>query len=690
MRQLLFFILLLVGLAGCVTAPKPARNISTVNPAHTHTVRLLKNALRYIDPKNGLVDPMSGYPFEGWNQQTNKGLYLRQFTQLTAIGERLELLANIAAGYADNPFILRGEARVQLARMAASLRHDQQDPEISAKGLLVNFIGFENLRRLAPLQEVIVKEKFIDAFGGETATNLWRALCAKGWLAPHHNDREADIRRRDNYGSKYFDGPLQPFAAPPRQSQIMALLDRRVVQIVFGDNANLSASVAKAIGALLRPEIKDDPDMAALRAELEIFLENQRPGYAHMFDEKTGTFMFGWDATRNRQFGWEDGAGNYTVGHMNYLVNEFRGPLMFVALRFGFPAAAIANTGFKIKPYRASDGHDIYTLATWDGSAFQSFGLTLFMQELKNPGWRKILKNTADIELDFAARHRLPGFLSEAYSGRGVEYTGRIGVPDIAIAGETRNTNAPSLYTLGAVSQVAPDEAEKFLAQNWPEVSRLFTRHGPWEGIDTTRRKIVKYQTTAHTLALILGGIQTAPENMRRYLEGKGLLENLRTWYAPGEAVDFLAKETQIIPWTSDGSKMFFSREDHSFHVEGRPLKNGFLTLSVLQPDGVNLSNGELVIRYRTRTPIDQALISINRVSDGLYGAPEFSNEIFLRFNDTGEDDSEIRVPFPATPGLARTKDIVIGFGKDGGPTMVDFSVTVFKFVPNLEQQVTE
>ena len=200
----------------------------------------------------------------------------------------------------------------------------------------------------------------------------------------------------------------------------MAVMDRRVVQIVFGDNANLSASVAKAIGALLRPEIRNGPAIATLRARLESFLENQKPGYEHLFDTNTGTFVFGWDATRDRLFGWEDGAGNYIVGHMNYLVNEFRGPLMFVTLRHGFPAAAIANSGFTVKPFRTQAGDDIYTLATWEGSAFQSFGLTVFMQELDNPGWRKILNDTADIELDFAARNHLPGFLSEAYSGRGV------------------------------------------------------------------------------------------------------------------------------------------------------------------------------------------------------------------------------------------------------------------------------
>ena len=738
----------------------------------------------YPGAANVMTDPASGYPVEGWNQNLKKGLYLRQFTQLTAIGEWLELMANITAGYADNPCISRDEAKTRLIQIVGSLRHDQQDTRVSAEGLLVNFIGFKNSQRIPPLSEIIEKQKFIDAYGEGKAAILWKAMREKGWIVPHHDDKEADIRRSGQYGTNYFNGPLAPFAADVDTARIMALMDRRVVQIVFGDNANLSASVAKAMGSLLRPEVRDDPAIGALRTEMELFLENQKAGYAHLFDAKTGTFVFGRDATRDRLFGWEDGAGNYTVGHMNYLVNEFRGPLTFVTLRYGFPAAAIANAGFTIKPFRtragarlcakhqpqhveklcdtrritaaqscepaaagpAPAGHsrapgtvpecapqagdDIYTLATWEGSAFQSSGLTVFMQELENAGWRKILENTVDIELDFAARNQLPGFLSEAYSGQGVEYTGRIGIPDIAIAEELRITNAPSLYTLGAASQIAPDKIERFLETNWPAISRLFTKHGPWEGwsicqkqfpemrvkpltrpADTLsppggerdgargasqlirresqqpfdnvdRHTVIKYQTTAHTLALILGGIGSAPDNMRRYLEFKGLYSNLLAWYAPGNAVDFLSPETQIIPWTSDGSPINFSRDENLLHIAGHPLRNGHITLTVPQAEGVNLSNGELIIRYRASTPIEHAVITLTKVQGGPYAEPQFSTQIFVRFNATESGAGEIHVPLPATPGLARTKELVLALGKSSEAKDADLTITALKFVP--------
>ena len=194
----------------------------------------------------------------------------------------------------------------------------------------------------------------------------------------------------------------------------------------------------------------------------------------------------------------------------------------------------------------------------------------------------------------------------------------------MAITEQTRITNAPSLYALGAASQIAPDKVERFLETNWPAISGLFTKHGPWEGFDTKRRTAIKYQTTAHTLALILGGIGSAPDNMRRYLEFKGLYGNLLAWYAPGNAVDFLSPETQIVPWTSDGSPIHFSRDGNSIRIEDRPLRNGRVTLTVPQAEGINLSGGELIIRYRASVPIEHAVITLARVQGGPYVEPQF------------------------------------------------------------------
>jgi hypothetical protein len=235
---------------------------------------------------------------------------------------------------------------------------------------------------------------------------------------------------------------------------------------------------------------------------------------------------------------------------------------------------------------------------------------------------------------------------------------------------------------LGAASQIAPDKIEQFLETNWPAISHLFTKHGPWEGFDTRRRTAIKYQTTAHTLSLILGGIGSAPDNMRRYLEFKGLQDNLLAWYAPGNAVDFLSQETQIVPWTSDGSPINFSRDENLFHIIGRPLRNGRVTLTVPQADGINLANGELIIRYRASVPIEHAVITLTKAQGGPYAEPQFPNQIFVRFSATESGEGEIHVPLPATPGLARTKGLVLALGKEGEAVEADLTITALKFVP--------
>ena len=88
--------------------------------------------------------------------------------------------------------------------------------------------------------------------------------------------------RGPKYGSDFFDGPLVPYSDPVTRQKIMAILDQRVVMVVFGDNANLSASVAKTIGALLVSELKENSVAGQIRRELEQFLEDQKGGYTQL------------------------------------------------------------------------------------------------------------------------------------------------------------------------------------------------------------------------------------------------------------------------------------------------------------------------------------------------------------------------------------------------------------------------
>ena len=357
---------------------------------------------------------------------------------------------------------------------------------------------------------------------------------------------------------------------------------------------------------------------------------------------------------------------------MDYFVNEFRGPLLFVVQRFDLPADAIRNSGFKIKPYRMTDGRDLYTLATWHGSSFQSLGLSLFMQELDAPGWRENLENSVEIELDFTTRHKLPGFLSEAYSGKGVEYTGDIGIPDVAVTDQPRIIDAPSLYTLGVAYSIAPDKIEAFLSNHWKTISRLFTGHGPWEGFNTTQNKVIEFQTTAHTLALILGGIGSAEENMQRYLTWQGVTSLSKVQGGEPVAADLLSGGAQWISWSPAGDQLESRHWQNGFRIRGDAVRNGAVTVKL--PKATSLSNGALLIHYRAAKPLKAVMT--------LTGGPTvFQNEIFTRFDGT-DAEKAIRIPTPATPGLENVTELVIRFGDQLAPLPVDLTLSGFEFVP--------
>ena len=651
----------------------------TVPAAHTHARALLENAMRYLAPESGTTDPISAYPVEGWNNQPQNGLGLHSFTQLTAIGEWIDVLANVVAGYADAPGLSKEQALLRLRQAVDTLCRDQNDPAISTKGLLGNFLDLASGSRLAPLVNDVDKPTLLRAFGPAKGEAIWRALEAKGWIVPGRGGRQAAIRRSPAYGFTFFNGPLAPFADEATKDKIMAILDRRVVAVMFGDNANLSISVARAIGALLRPGIKDDPRIAALRRDLDRFLDKQQEGYTHLYDAKAGMFSFGWDATREQFLGWEDGDGNWRQGHMDYMVNEFRGPTKFVVIRYGLPVDAIKNLGFKIKPYPRAAESDAYVLAPWEGSAFQVFGLGLCMNELCDPSWQNMLKTMVAVEIDYSLRHQLPGFLSESYTGEGARYTGDVGIPDIAVTTMPRITCSASLYSLGVAYTIAPDDVEGFLAANWPTISKLLTDHGPWEGFNLAKQEVIDVQTSAHTLSLILGLLGTGPENMSRYLEAKGLRTRLAEIYGPGSRVDFLSRETRIFAWGEPGASVVSTRDERAFHIKSDRVDRLGIAFVPPQASGVNLSNGVLAIGYRSGTSLTRATICFKPTS-GSGTSPGIPNEVFTRFPFTGTQQAEIRVPLPGAPGLWEIKEIVITAEPKGA---VDLSITRLAFTPN-------
>ena len=613
-----------------VTAPM-------INNDFSHTKQLLANAMRFTEAEHGMIDPLSGYPVEGWNQDPERGLFLRSFTQLSAIGEWLELEANVLAGYCDTPSMSRQQAFEHLELTVKTLLADQANPELSAKGLLVNFLDLGNGsgKRVGPLGEKASKDKFIASFDNLDGLTLWNDLATAGWLDVSADGSWANIRRSATYGSEHFIDGLAKYHE--QRYQIMDVLDKRVVNIIFGDNVNLTASAAKAIGALLHPEIKDDSRVIAIRQDLQRFIDLQKPGYDFMLDKKTQSFLFGWDATNDTYTGW-DVNGVFKEAHMNSFINEFRGPWTFTVLNYNLDVASLANASFKIKPYRSSAGKDIYSLSTWDGSAFQFFGLTNFMRDQDNPAWDYLLNTAASIELDYSNSNQLPGFLSESYTGHDTEYTGHVGIADVAISDQPRINDTPSLYTLGVVSMYKPTQMELFLKKNWETISSLFTDHGPWEGYAKHSNSAIEFQTSAHTLALTLGLINSGPENMQRYLDAHVLNASLDKLYKSGKPLNFLSDAV-----SSNSKNELNSSNDEAISFEMNRASN--------------LSNGRLILKYSSEVDA-KAVLSFHRAESSVYGKTEMANEIYLNLPGTGKETKSIEITLPATASLHDIKSL--------------------------------
>ena len=138
-----------------------------------------------------------------------------------------------------------------------------------------------------------------------------------------------------------MDRALSSLSDADTKRRILGILDERVAKIIFGDNVNLTSSIAKTIGALMHPNLAGNEAAAGLIEKLESFIVAQKAGYDHLFDPETDTFIFGWDASQDQYVGWDDGAGNWIVGHQNYFINEFRGPFMFCLLTFDWPINSV-------------------------------------------------------------------------------------------------------------------------------------------------------------------------------------------------------------------------------------------------------------------------------------------------------------------------------------------------------------
>src|SRR5262249_9345620 len=140
--------------------------------------------------------------------------------------------------------------------------------------------------------------------------------------------------------------------------------------------------------------------------------------------------------------------------------------------------------------------------------------------------------------------------------------------------------------------------------------------------------------------------------------------------------------ETQIFAWNDKGSPIQSARQKSSFQVKSDRVSNAGIAFVPARPGGVNLSGGLLRLRYRSAVPMKAALITLKPLGSTPAVASLIPTEIFSHFAGTGDGEAEISFPLPATPGLARTKEVVITFGPESQGQPIDLSITGLTCTP--------
>jgi hypothetical protein len=192
----------------------------------------------------------------------------------------------------------------------------------------------------------------------------------------------------------------------------------------------------------------------------------------------------------------------------------------------------------------------------------------------------------------------------------------------------------------------------------------------------------VQYQTATHTLSLILAALGSADDNMRRYLDMKGLAGALDKLYKPGDSMDFMNLQSQPVAWAADGSPVTLRKAGASLLFEADCKGVGGIAFPAPQERGISLSGGLLRLRYRSAKDVKKARITFKRTHQKTKALETIPVEISLAMQKTSGKEESIEICLPATPALQGIQETALGFGEQGQRTQEAITLTAFEFKP--------
>ena len=443
---------------------------------------------------------------------------------------------------------------------------------------------------------------------GRKGEAIWKALQAKGWIVPRNNDREADIVRSAKYGSDHFDGPLAPFSDNATKQKIMDILDQRVVMVVFIDNANLSASVAKTIGALLEPRDQGpgrrSPSCGGSWNNSSTISSRDTPGSTT--PRPASSTSAGTPPRIAISAGWTCRA-NGTTGHVDYLVNEFRGPATFVVTRFGLPIDADQESGLQDEAVpdagrarRLCSGSlgGLGVPGSGPGAVDDGAGSPKLAQA---PGERRRRRD----RLCHAAQ-------SFPASSRSRTAARAFSTPAASASPTSRSRPCPGSRTRPRSTPWArptrsrPRRSSSSWRRTGRVVSSLLTEHGPWEGFKARQAGGDPVPDDGAHPRADPGSARNGIGPHESVPGIQGLRPRLDEIFRPGEEVDLLSGGTQVFAWNDKESPIRSSaREGPASTSRTDRLSNAGIAFVPSGSQGVNLSGGLLSLRYRSAVPIE-------------------------------------------------------------------------------------
>ncbi|OGX04380.1 MAG: hypothetical protein A3J12_00320 [Omnitrophica bacterium RIFCSPLOWO2_02_FULL_44_11] len=292
--------------------------------------------------------------------------------------------------------------------------------------------------------------------------------------------------------------------------------------VAFGDNANLSQSMAVMAGLLqsltgLTPA--EAATISGLTSRIETFLDEQELGYEALYDPARGLL-------RAQYFTAEQDFKKLATDNVLYIdmfANEFRSGVAFVVARYGVAADAWNNLHTEVGIYKDRvGGNEIENLVPYDGGAFQIFWPLLWSNEAKKSTMSSALINYLYSSCDFSKYYQIPGFISAVSVPEG-GYAGKVGIPDLAMTSDPLLFELGSIYALAAAYAVDPE-----IVMTWMKAvrSQFADLVNPNYGfVDSLRSSTEKSPVVLaiDQASVILGLIGNGGDFMDLYLQNRGI-----------------------------------------------------------------------------------------------------------------------------------------------------------------------